>query len=551
MSRDQLYRSPDLPMHDLIRDSTIGQIINYASRGRFLPYADQRPEYVVPSRYLPARENDATTLNEEDKKIKSESTTPATADVEDPYLVDWEENDTDNPRNWSFKKRAFVNFAISLLTFSMYIGSAIYTASILNLMEEYNVSFTIGTLGLTLYVLGYGVGPMFLAFLQEIPAFGRNPIYIGTLFIFVILQISLVTAKNMNTVLALRFLTGFFGSPALSTGGASISDVFPMHQFPYVLGVWSLGATAGPIMGPVIGGFAAQAKGWRWPMLELLWIASFSLIFLALLLPETNGPTVLLRRAERLRRLTGNKELRTATERQHSGTSEILYEALVRPFILAAEPVLMFANLYLGFVYGLFYIWFEAFPLVFNDIYHFNEGVGGLPYLGFLVSGTLGYVFYCIYHAYHIAPRYMRAVAQGKSVPEEIKLELGLIASILVPTSVLTFGFTAKASIHWMAPIIGASLYFPAIFLIFQSILAYITGAYPEHKTAVLTGNVLFRASIASVFPLFGRGFFHNLGLGGGSGLLAGLSFALMGVYCLLLKYAHILRRRSKYAVTG
>jgi DHA1 family multidrug resistance protein-like MFS transporter len=38
---------------------------------------------------------------------------------------------------------------------------------------------------------------------------------------------------------------------------------------------------------------------------------------------------------------------------------------------------------------AVFYLWFEAFPLVFGEIYHFNEGLSGLPFLGFLVSGSL------------------------------------------------------------------------------------------------------------------------------------------------------------------
>jgi len=110
--------------------------------------------------------------------------------------------------------------------------------------------------------------------------------------------------------------------------------------------------TTGPIVGPVIGGFPAQANGWRWPIYELIWISGFALVFLALFLPETYEPTILLRRAERLRKLTGNPYLRSQSEIDEASTSasDRLYEALVRPFILAAEPALLFANVYLGFV---------------------------------------------------------------------------------------------------------------------------------------------------------------------------------------------------------
>ncbi|KAJ6580724.1 major facilitator superfamily domain-containing protein [Mycena capillaripes] len=572
-------------MLDIIRDSTVGQTVNYVSRGRFLPYADQRPGYVIPTRYFTGSldrkvkevASDAVTLCEdaEKKKQVSGTTTPSATEVEptstlptleatekhlqhagdipDPFLIDWEEDDPDNPRNWSFRKRAFVAFSISFLTFSIYIGSAIYTSSIPGLMEEFNVSLTMATLGLTLYVLGYGIGPMFLTPLQELPLLGRNPVYMATLFLFVVLQVPIITAQNMNTVLAMRFLTGLFGSPALATGGASMGDIFPDSQYPYVIGVWALGAVAGPITGPVIGGFAAQAESWRWPILELLWISALALAFLCLLLPETHGPTILLRRAKRLRALTGNAELKTATERAEGSAAagKIVYDALVLPLVLAIEPVLLFANVYLGFVYAVFYLWFEAFPLVFSGIYHFNEGLSGLPFLGFLVSGSLTYTVYCLYLMYHIAPRNARAVAAGKELAPEVKLEIGLMASIFIPTSLLIFGFASKVSISWIVPVIGAALYLPGIYLIFQSILTYITSAYPNHEAPVLAANDLFRSTIASVFPLFGRAFFTNLGLGPGSALLAGISFFLMAVYWLLLKYAHVLRQRSKYAYSA
>ncbi|KAF7302366.1 Benomyl methotrexate resistance protein [Mycena chlorophos] len=546
---------------DLIRDSTLGQLVNFLSNGRFLPYPEQRPGYVVPKRYLlPAKSiglddetvpaSDAATLCG-DSKPKDGVTTPDTTlrrestlvadpeknkptddevEIPDPYVVGWDgDSDPENPRNWTFKKRAFVAFCISFLTFSIYIGSAIYTSSIPGLMAEYDVSLTKATLGLTLYVLGYGIGPMFLSPLQELPILGRNPVYMAGLLLFVVFQIPIVTAKNMNTVLAMRFFTGFFGSPALATGGASMGDIFPR---------------------PVIGSFAAQAKSWRWPMMELIWITSFAVGFLSIFLPETYEPTILLRRAQRLRKLTGNPELRTAAERDEGSKNaqEIAYESLVRPLLLLKEPALAFASIYLGFVYGLFYLWFEAFPLVFTDIYHFNLGVSALPFLGFIVSGSLTYTVYCLYQKYHIEPRFDRATAAGTEVAPEIRLEIGLMASIFIPTSILIFGFASKASIPWIVPVIGAALYLPGIFLIFQSILMYCATAYQAHAASVLAGNDLFRSTIASVFPLFGRAFFTNLGLGPASALLAGISFLLMPVYWLLLKYGHVLRKRSRYA---
>ncbi|KIK59421.1 hypothetical protein GYMLUDRAFT_169583 [Collybiopsis luxurians FD-317 M1] len=565
---------------DIIRDSTIGQLINWVSNGKFLSYQDELRGFVVPPRFLPSSTprsdaSDEVTLcgDYDEKKSKIAKPSGSTelcreatlvaekldvklqqkAIFDDPYIVGWYgDDDPDNPRNWSSAKRAFVAFSISLMTFSMYIGSAIYTPSIPGIMAEFNVSLVHATLGLSLYILGYGIGPMFLAPLQELAVFGRNSIYMATLFLFVIFQIPIITATNIQTILAFRFLTGFFGSPALATGGASMADIYPPHQLAYVVGIWAIGAVGGPIVGPVIGGFAAQTKGWRWPQYELIWLSSFSFVFLLLLLPETYEPTILRKRAQRLRKLTGNQQLMSQGEKDTQGESiaSVLKEALYRPFVLAKEPVLMFANVYLGFVYAIFYLWFEAFPLVFNGIYHFNLGLSGLPFLGFLVSAAITYTAYALYQNYHFEPRSARSKAEGKDMSPEVRLEIGLMASLFIPTSLLIFGFTSRQSVHWIVPVIGASLYLPGIWLNFQSIAMYITSAYPMYAASVLAGNDLFRSTIASVFPLFGRSFFENLGLGPASALLAGISLLLMPVFWALMHWGHVLRGRSKYALS-
>lgn len=53
-----------------------------------------------------------------------------------------------------------MTFCICLLTFSVYIGSAIYTAGIQDVVLTFGVSQVAATLGLTLFVLGYALGPM-------------------------------------------------------------------------------------------------------------------------------------------------------------------------------------------------------------------------------------------------------------------------------------------------------------------------------------------------------------------------------------------------------
>lgn len=243
-----------------------------------------------------------------------------------------------------------------LLTFSVYIGSAIYTPSIPGVMERFNVSQTKAILGLALYVLGYGIGPMFLSPLSEIPSIGRLNVYLVSLGLFVLLQIPTALAPNYSTLMAMRFLAGVVCSPALSTGGATLADVFKPMTIPYVTALWSAGAVAGPVFGPVAGGFAAMKENWRWPLYILLFLSLFCFIVLSFTFPETSAATILLRRARRLRKLTGNDKLRSQSEIDQADISPtaLMSQALIRPFVLLLEPAVFMVDLYIALVYAIF-----------------------------------------------------------------------------------------------------------------------------------------------------------------------------------------------------
>lgn len=160
--------------------------------------------------------------------------------------------------NWSTGYKTFVALQMSFLTFSVYVGSAIYSAGIAgpnpdSVTNHFDVSQTSALVGLTTFVLGYGIGPMIWSPLTEFPAIGRLPVYVGTLIVFVGLQFPTIYAPNIQTLLAMRFFAGFFGSPCLAVGGATMGDMFRPKHLAYALGVWGCGAVSGPVFGPLLG----------------------------------------------------------------------------------------------------------------------------------------------------------------------------------------------------------------------------------------------------------------------------------------------------------
>jgi DHA1 family multidrug resistance protein-like MFS transporter len=116
----------------------------------------------------------------------------------------------------------------------------------------------------------------------------------------------------------------------------------------------------------LIGGFAVQGflttplglASWRWMIWPLLILGGFTLAFLLFTLPETSAGSILARRAQRLRLVTGNPHLRSRGEVLSSerSTRELITGTLLRPWRLGLlEPISLCINLHIGLVYGVLY----------------------------------------------------------------------------------------------------------------------------------------------------------------------------------------------------
>ena len=564
-------------MIELIRESAFGQTIRFISRNKIFQYPEEKdPEswkqYVNeelsgnlahhghtgphgddsdtedrPAHGLGGiRTRDAQADAEVEKEASDSTETSRTRESKGDYnqasgvkvdpekgrdihLITWRPNDPENPQNWGLFKKVFVTMQICLLTFGVYIGSAIYSAGIQDVVRVFHVSDVAATLGLTLFVAGYGVGPMLWSPMSEIPFVGRNPVYILTLAVFVIFQVPTALAKNFGMLLAFRFLTGFFGSPVLATGGATLSDIYSPKKRPYPIGIWGIAAVCGPTMGPLVGGFAAEARGWTWTIWELMWLSGFALVVLFFFLPETSSANILYRRTQRLRKLTGDDKLRCTPEldaEQMTGR-EVVMMCLVRPFTLNfTEPMVFLLNLYIALVYGLLYIWFESFPIVFIEIYHFNLGEEGLAFLGIFVGALIVIPPYFTW-LYLVQEKQVNDA--GECLPEK-RILPAFVGSFCIPICLFWFGWSARPSVHWIMPIVGSGWFAIGTFLLFQAVLNYLPDAYPDYAASVLAGNDLMRSSFGAGFPLFASAMYNNLGVGWASSTLGFLSIAFIPI---------------------
>ena len=490
----------------------------------------------------------ATTLQQ---SLKQQDPQPiqATKTSDGSILVTWyATDDPENPQNWSLLAKSNVVFQMYQYVVVVYMGSAIYSASGPQFMEIFGVTQSVASLGLGLYVLGYGIGPLFLSPLSEIPAVGRNPPYMVSFLLFIIISIPTALVNNVPGFMVLRFLQGIFGSPCIATTGASLGDITNLFHLPYLMMGWAMAGFIGPALGPIIAGFSVVVKGWHWSMWELLWASGPSFLIFLIFLPETSTPTILYRRAQRLRKLTGNANLKSESEISQSRLSarQMTYDALIVPWkINALDPAILFTSLYTGLVYAVFYSFFEVFPLVFVDIYGMNLGQMGLVFLSVTVGvAVAGVCLFCFLHFY-FNPR-MRV--EGFGSPEQ-RLLPAVVASFIIPVGLFMFGWTSRRSIHWIVPAIGASLISAGMISIMNNILLYVGLAYPKYSASLFAGNDIVRSTIAFAGIMWSGPLFGNLGVGKGCTLLAGLTIGCVIGIVVLYVYGAKLRARSKFAI--
>ncbi|KAF1982761.1 multidrug transporter [Aulographum hederae CBS 113979] len=469
--------------------------------------------------------------------------------ADNTVLVDWyTTDDTANPQNWSQRKKFFVALQINLYTFVVYAGSSIYVSAELQVMERFGVGEFKAAMGLALYVIGYGLGPLLFSPMSEIPLFGRNVPYIATFAIYVILAVPTALVDNLGGLLVLRFLQGFFGSPCLATGPATMADMYSLLYLPYSVAFWVSATFAAPALGPLISGFAVTAENWRWALWEILWMAGPIFILWFFFLPETSTSNILLRRAARLRKLTTNEKIRSQTEVDRKGITfgQIVTDAIVKPIeISIKDPAVMFVNVYTALIYGIYYSFFEVFALVYPPLYGFNIGETGLVFTCIVVGCLIAMVIYFSYLHFLLIPDILK---NGLQV-QEWRLRPALLACFGPTIGLFLFAWTANASIHWMAGVVGITIYAISCYIILQCIFVYVPMSYPQYAASLFAGNDFVRSLFAFGSVLFSRPMYIYLGIGKGVSLLGGLS--VMGIFGMwgLYFYGAKLRARSKFAM--
>lgn len=454
-------------------------------------------------------------------------------------------DDPYHPLNWPMRKKAATTIVYGFVTMTATWASASYAAGTRQVAHEFNIGEQTATLGTTLFLLGFGLGPLVWAPMSEV--YGRRMAVLPQMFIASCFSFASGTAANFQTLILTRFFGAVFASAPVTNTGGVMGDLFSPAQRGIALAGYALAVVTGTTFGPIVSAafVANPSLGWRWTEYFTGILQALMLIVAAVLVDESYPPRLLVVKAKHLRHETGNWALHARFEEWDVSFTELARKFLLRPVQLLTTPICFLIAFYASFVFGILYLHLGAIPIIFGEVRGWSTVATMLPFLALFLGAVAGAGINVwnqfVYNAHFRAAGY-------RAVPER-RLPPMMLGGFLFATGQFITGWTADPRVApWIAPVIGLFMTGCGFFMIFQTALNYLVDTFQMYAASAVAANTFLRSCFAAVFPLVVSPLYHNLGVGPGSTIFGGVGCLLIPVPFVFYIYGKRIRAASKWS---
>ena len=141
-------------------------------------------------------------------------------------------------------------------------------------------------LTLSVYLLGFGAGQLLVGPLSD--RFGRRPVMLWGMLVFLLASVVCALADSIATLVAARLLQAFGACAGPVLGRAVVRDIYGPSESARMLSHVSTATALAPLLAPLFGGWLTAAWGWRATFVALTAYALMLMLAVWLLLQETN-----------------------------------------------------------------------------------------------------------------------------------------------------------------------------------------------------------------------------------------------------------------------
>ncbi|KAF3480260.1 putative transporter [Arthroderma uncinatum] len=421
----------------------------------------------------------------------------------DPSVVDWDgPDDPANPLNWPSPKINLHIAIVSLFILNANLAATMFAPGAAKLAKEFHITDpTVEVMTVSLYVLGFALGPIFLAPLSEL--YGRLPIYYFCNSVYFAFTLGCAFSTGVAMFLVFRFIAGCAASGPMSIGGGTIADITPLEKRGKAMALFTMGPLLGPVLGPAIGGFVSQYTGWRWTLRIILIFSGVIGVTTFVFMRETNTAVLLQRKAEHMRKETGNLELVPRGSIVRETPRQMLLNAIIRPLkMLIFLPIVLLVSLYTGLMFGIVFLLFTTFPSVFHGVYGWDEGVSGLAYLGLGIGMMLGLVLFSILSDKLLGQKQKPGSSNSDAKPEQ-RLILMKWFGPITPLGCFIYGWSAYYHTHWIVPILGTGIIgLGSLFIVIPGQIYLVDCFGAQAAASALAANLLVRSPFGAFLVL-------------------------------------------------
>ncbi|KAJ1323414.1 MFS transporter DHA1 family multidrug resistance protein [Microdochium nivale] len=468
-------------------------------------------------------------------------------------IVAWDsQDDPEMPLNWSPARKWFQVATISAITLLTPFVSSALAPGIAAMMRDLGVqSPIVGSMTVSIYLLGYVVGPLVLAPLADI--YGKKIVLDAANISFCLWQIGCGLAPNIGSLIVFRFLAGVGGAGCLTLGGGAVGDMFHPEQRGLASGAWGLGPLLGPSLGPLAGGFLVESYlGWRWTFWLTLILGGVVTVVIIFFNGETNYKVII---DSKIKRLEKERAANTTSQQlplpplinhyapKKVGRATLLRRSFVRPLkLLFLSPIVLSLSIYIAFLYGTLYLLFTTIPTVLRTQYGFKASQAGLVQLCLGLGSLLGWSII----TFRSDKQVIAATrANGGVFVPEMRLSISIWFSFAIPVTLFWYGWSAQLGAPWASTAFSLVPFGFGLVGVFMPLTTYLIDCYPMYASSAIAANTVLRSLVGAFLPLAGSPMYASLGLGWGSSLLGFLSVAMIPLPLLFYRFGGQLRKRE------
>jgi hypothetical protein len=268
-------------------------------------------------------------------------------------------------------------------------------------------------------------------------------------------------------------------------------------------------------------------------------------VLITFTVPETYAPTILSRRANKLRKSTSDPSHVSEQDIDPRPITARLRVFLIRPLqLLFGELIVFLISLYMSVLYGLLYMFFVAYPIVYQGGKGYSASKTGLMFIPVAVGVLLSAA--C---APFVNKHYLTLVEKhGGKPPAETRLIPMMLSCWCIPIGLFIFAWTSYPQLSWAGPAMGGfPVGFGFIFL-YNSANNYLVDSYQHQAASALAAKTFIRSFWGAAVVLFTEQMYDRLGDQWASSLIAFISLACCAIPFLFWQFGARIRAGSKYA---